>query len=152
MFAMGFAIGLVGVLLFFVFLLVPFMAFGLWWAWRARGLEQARKWPRTEATIQSAEVEVVHGTRRSSLKASICAFSYTVDGMRYSGRFSLLSGTRPADRPMRTLSLRTLVDQRLPLLYDPLRPRNWYIPMEHWRGYSLEQKMGIHSLRLYPRD
>jgi hypothetical protein len=152
MFAVGFAMGLLGVLLFFVFLSVPLMAVGLWWVWRAHSLEQARKWPRTEATIQSAEVEVLHGTRRSSLKASVCAFSYTVDGMRYSGRFSLLSGTRPEDRPMRTLPVRTLVDQKLPLLYDPVHPRKWYIPMEHWRGCSLEQKMGIHSVYLYPRD
>jgi hypothetical protein len=141
------AMGLLGVLLFFVFLAVPLMAVGLWWAWRSRGLEQAGKWPRTEATIQSAEVEIIRGTGGGALKAPVCAFSYTVNGLRYSGRFSLVSGTKPADHPVRTL-----VDQRLPLLYDPLHPKNWCIPMEHWRGYSLQQKMGIHSVRLYPRD
>jgi hypothetical protein len=142
-----FAMGLIGVLLFLVYMSVPLMFLVLWWAWRSRGLEQARKWPRTEAIIQSAEVQVKRGTRGAALKAPVCAFSYTVNGVRYSGRFSLVSGESASDS-----AVDQLVDQKLPLLYDPAHPKNWYIPMEHWRGYFLEQKMGVHSARRYPKN
>jgi Protein of unknown function (DUF3592) len=119
-----------------------------WLMWQMRRQEQAKDWPATEATIQSAELEVVQHSRYGSTQLPVCAFSYQVSGEYYSGRFSLLPNNgAAADFPVEAL-----VDRKLPIHYEPKRPGNWYIPLENFDGCELEQKLSPHLVRLFPKD
>ena len=119
--------------------------FAIWWWRKKREVDEARQWPQTEATVESAALETTTETRRSVLPTF--GFSYEVAGERYSGRFSLL---RPKTVPCESLLLH-MVGHKVQVHYDPQRPKIWFIPDELIEGCKVEQKMGPHVVALYPR-
>jgi hypothetical protein len=82
----------------------------------------ARSWPTVEATIQSAQREMV-GSGRYAVELPCYAFSYVVDGEYHSGRFGLVKAIGGAGAP-----LRDMVDKKLTIQYDPKRPSSFRIP------------------------
>jgi len=118
--------------------------FAVWWWRKQRQVEEARQWPRTEATVESAALET---TAESRALRPTCSFSYKVAGESYSGRFSLL---RPRTVDRESL-LRRMVGHKLQVHYDPQRPGVWFIPDELIEGCKVGQKMGPHLIALYPR-
>jgi len=118
-----------------------------WRTWQRSRLERAEQWPETEGTIESADVEVVAHSRSRDIELPVCAFCYKVDGEYYSGRFSLMPGTDPTEYPVRTL-----VDRKIPVRYDPQSPSKWFIPLKELDQCIIEQKIRPHFVRLYPKD
>jgi hypothetical protein len=86
--------------------------------WGQRRNQQKKTWPTVEATVQSAETELVNMGGRSKVSLPCCAFSYVIDGEYYSGRFGVTE-----DGPFKEL-----IDQKLTIHYDPKRPSSFYIP------------------------
>jgi hypothetical protein len=125
--------------------LTSLLTYVLWWQWQFKRLARSRQWPRAEAIIQSAQLEVIGQARGTALKLPVCAFSYSVGGRSYSGRFSLVPASNPEEFPVSAL-----LHQKLPLQYDPIHPENWQIPLDHCFGCSLEQRMGNPSARRLP--
>jgi hypothetical protein len=119
--------------------------FALWWWRKKREVDQARQWPQTEATVETAALEPVAQGRYTALPTF--SFSYKVAGEIYSGRFSL---ARPGTVPRESL-LTHMVGHKLQVHYDPQRPKVWFIPDELIEGCKVEQKMGPHVVGLYPR-
>jgi hypothetical protein len=82
---------------------------------------EAKSWPSTEATIQSAEIETVD-RGRSAVELPCFAFSYAVNGEYYSGRFSL-----SRDDARLPAFLREMIDQKVTIKYDPKRPGSFSV-------------------------
>src|SRR5947207_4975457 len=63
----------------------------VWWRWQVGTVRKAKRWPKTEATIQNVigAIEVVAQTKFNTLRLPVFAFSYQVQGEYYSGRFAL---------------------------------------------------------------
>lgn len=118
-----------------------------WHIWQKRRLSRAEKWPETEATIESADLEVVAHSRSREIELPVCAICYKVDGEYYSGRFSLVPGSGPTGYPVGTL-----INRKIPVRYDPQRLAEWYIPLKELDECVIEQKMRPHFVRLYPKD
>lgn len=91
--------------------------------WKASRDEAARNWPSAEATIQSAEMEEI-GTRYK-VELPCFAFSYSVDGEYYSGRFSLSAKEERAAGLMKEM-----INRKLTIQYDPQKPSSFSIPAE----------------------
>ena len=120
-----------------------------WWQWERRRVEQAKLWPSTEATIQSGDVEDVHGsTSEGPIQLPVFAFSYAVRGEYYSGRFALLRYTVDPGEP----AIPRIIGQKLTVNYNPSHPEEWFIPEEMFGGWRVKQKRGPHVIGLYPRD
>src|ERR1035437_5562425 len=90
-----------------------------------RRLNDAADWPETEATIQSAEMELVERVGHLREKLPFFAFSYVVDNEYYPGRF----GLRIAEDRASTL-MREWVDTKITVRYDPKRPSVFSLPDE----------------------
>jgi hypothetical protein len=134
----------------YLFALAGLGFFGYWIArfvlkmWR---LNRSRHWPTTEATIQSAEIEVVNSGKYIKSKLPCFAFTYSVNEETFSGRFSLEAWGEQAER-----SLKELLDRKLTVQYDPRKPEFWHIPSEVFAGFPLHQKLELWAGKLYPDD
>ena len=95
-----------------------------WIRWKAKRVGEAKNWPSTEATVQSAAMENV-GSNRNPVDLPCFAFSYSVEGEYYSGRFSLSAKGDRAD----TL-IKAMIDRKLIVQYDPKQPSSYFIPDE----------------------
>jgi hypothetical protein len=96
-------------------------------------------WLETEATIQDAVLERIDRYR----SYPSFAFSYSVHGEYFSGRFFLKANGDEAD-----WLLKTLLNQKFPVLYDPNNPTEWYIVQTIMAGYEIIQKLSAD----YPPD
>lgn len=110
-------------------------------------VDQAKSWPGTDATIQSSALEVVAHARYGEIELPCFAFSYVVGGQYYSGRFALMGlDDRPDDL------LKTLVDTKLRVNYNPKQPAQWHIPQDRIEGYQVEQRISAELAKLYPDE
>jgi hypothetical protein len=96
-------------------------------------------WLETEATIQDAVMERLD---RYTWFPSF-AFSYSVSLEFYSERFFL-----KADQEQSEELIKTLINQKFPIQYDPEDPSAWYIAQSTIAGYEIIQKLGSD----YPSD
>jgi Protein of unknown function (DUF3592) len=119
--------------------------FALEWRRGRREVDEARQWPQTEATIESAALEPPKEGRYALLPTF--GFSYEVAGERYSGRFSLLRSKTVSPESL----LLDMPGHKLQVHYNPQQPKLWFIPDELIKGCKVEQKMGPHVTALYPR-
>jgi hypothetical protein len=125
------------------FLTIPFV----WWLSRYMQLQNAKNWPSSEGTIQSAEIEIVNSARCIPIRLPVCAFSYDVNGNHYSGRISLLPYITSTE------SIPGLIiGKKLPVQYDPRHPSTYYIPLDEMEGCEVKQRIGPHLFRLYPKN
>lgn len=96
-------------------------------------------WLETEATIQSAAIE-----RLSKYTDDPgFAFSYSVGGEYFSGKFFLR-----ADQDQAEELTKTLLGHRFPVQYDPVNPSAWYIADETMAGCEIIQELSTE----YPSD
>ena len=120
-----------------------------WWRWQQLRMIKAQKeWPRTDATIQSARLETVASGRGSKIILPVFGFSYKVNDDYYSGYFSLMPYTVEYEDSI----LARMTNRVLPVCYNPEHPEKWLLPEQMIEGYKVEQKMGPHMLRFYPRN
>ena len=102
--------------------------------WIKSGQIQANSsaWPEIEATIQTVSLEPTNG--RSHDLVPCAAFSYQVNGEYYSGRFALaVSGEEAED------VAKQIKDSKVSILYNPISPSEFLIPLEQLHGYDLKQ-------------
>jgi hypothetical protein len=90
-----------------------------------RRTKDAASWPETQATIQSAEMELVERVGQMREEVPFFAFSYLVESEYYSGRF----GLRVPEHRAITL-MRELINAKITLRYDPSRPSVYRLPDE----------------------
>lgn len=108
--------------------------------WRVRN---ASTWPSTEATIEPpAQFSMQDKYRLNSLPTF--AFSYSVNGEYYGGRFSLLPYTAdPGDSLFERMKGR-----KLQIRYDPRDPKVWFIPDKLIEGCKVQQWIDSNVLAL----
>ena len=90
-----------------------------------RRIRDAADWPEAEATIQSAEMEIVARLGHQREELPFFSFSYVVDNEYYSGRFGLRVAEDQSD-----VLLRELIDTKVTVHYDPKRPSVFSLPDE----------------------
>jgi hypothetical protein len=90
-----------------------------------RRMKDAADWPDTEATIQSAGMELVERVGHIREEVPFFSFSYVVESEYYSGRFGLRV---PEDRA--TTLMRDWINAKIALQYDPRRPSVYRLPDE----------------------
>jgi hypothetical protein len=90
-----------------------------------RRLKDAADWPETEATIQSAKMELVERIGHLREELPFFVFSYVVNSEYHSGRF----GLRAAKDRMSSL-VRDWVGTKITVRYDPKRPSVYCLPDE----------------------
>jgi hypothetical protein len=90
-----------------------------------RRTKDAADWPETEATIQSAGMELVERVGHIREEVPFFAFSYVVESEYYSGRFGLRV---PEDRV--TTLMREWINAKIALQYDPNQPSVYRLPDE----------------------
>lgn len=83
------------------------------------------EWPETQATIQSAKMELVERVGHLREELPFFTFSYIVDSEYYSGRF----GLRVPEERANSL-IRDWIDTRVGVRYDPNRPSIYCLPDE----------------------
>jgi hypothetical protein len=96
-------------------------------------------WLETKAIIQDAVVERLD---KYTWYPSF-AFSFTVRGEYYSGRFFLKADVRQSEE-----LVKTLLNQEFPVQYDPNNPSAWYIAEATIAGFEIIQKLSSD----YPAD
>lgn len=96
-------------------------------------------WLETEATIQDAVIERVD--KYTSYPSF--AFSYSVKGGYFSGRFFL-----KADEEQSEDLIKTLIKESFPVQYDPNEPSAWFIAESTIAGCEIIQKLSPD----YPSD
>jgi hypothetical protein len=90
-----------------------------------RRTKDAPDWPETEATIQSAGMELIERVGHIREEVPFFAFSYVIGSEYYSGRFGLRA---PEDRA--TSLMREWIDTKFTLKYDPNHPSVYRLPDE----------------------
>jgi hypothetical protein len=118
-----------------------------WWLWQFRCVENAKRWPSTEATIQSGEVEASEFWERDLLRLPVFTFSYRVNEELYSGRFVLVPNMEPGES-----LIKQMIDRKLRIQYNPREPSSYFIPDAMIEGCEVKQKMDPHLIRVYPTD
>jgi hypothetical protein len=93
----------------------------------------------TKATIRDAVVERLD---KYTWDPSF-AFSFTVQGEYFSGRFFL-----KADQQQSEGLVKTLLNHEFPIQYDPNNPSAWYVAEPSIAGYEIIQKLSPD----YPAD
>lgn len=116
-----------------------------WWLLQFRRVEDAKRWPSTEATIQSGDEEVASTPGRGLLMIPSFAFSYKVNEQYYSGNFTLVPNTEPSES-----LIKRMIDRKLRIQYDPRQPSSYFIPNAIIEGCEVKQKMDPHLIRIYP--
>jgi len=89
-------------------------------------------WLECEAMIQDAVVERFDKYR----DYPSFAFSYVVHGEYFSGRFFLKADSEQSDG-----LIKTLLNRKFPVQYDPDHPSEWYLAEATIDGYEVIQKM-----------
>lgn len=118
-----------------------------WWLWQLRRFEGAKKWPGTEGTIESGDMEDASTTGRGLFKVPVFAFSYKVNEEFYSGYFTLLPGVEPGES-----LVKRLVDRKLRVQYNPRRPSMYFIPDSMIEGCEVKQKLDPHLFSVFPTE
>jgi hypothetical protein len=118
-----------------------------WWLWQYMRIQKTRGWPNTEATIQSADVEVASTYRRGVLRLPVCSFSYRVNGEYYSGRFTVVTNLDENES-----LVKRMIDRKFVVQYDPRRPSVYFIPDRRIDGCEVKQQMDPRVIRIYPSD
>jgi hypothetical protein len=136
-----------GISILVMVLSVPVLL-GVWWRWQLAKFEKAKRWPRTQATIQTGALEVVSSSRFDTFSLPVFAFSYQVRGEYYSGRFALRPYTVDYDESL----INRMIGRNLVVCHDPADPGRWLIPDEMIDGYKVEQKMSPRIVGYYPSD
>jgi hypothetical protein len=131
-----------------VLVLLGFPILVIWFCWKLYQKHKAKTWPATEATIQSGDLEVVNTARGMPIQLPAFAFTYLVNGERYSGRFAL----KPYISEPPAGFIDRMIGRKLQVLYNPAKPEQWYLPEDLLEGCKIEQKMGPHLVSLYPKD
>ena len=90
-----------------------------------RRTKAAADWPETEATIQSAGMELIERVGHIREAVPFFAFSYVVESEYYSGRFGLRV---PEDRA--TTLMREWINTKIALQYKPNQPSVYRLPDE----------------------
>ena len=96
-------------------------------------------WLETEATIQNAVIERLD---KYTWYPSF-AFSYSIGGEYYSGKFFLKANQEQSEE-----LIRTLLGHKFPVQYDPSDPSAWYIAEATISSYEIIQKLSTE----YPLD
>lgn len=96
-------------------------------------------WLETEATIQHAVVERLD---KYTWYPGF-SFSYSIRGEYFSGKFFLKANEKESDEV-----LKTLLNQKIPIQYDPENPSAWYLAQATIGGYEIVQKLSAD----YPPD
>jgi hypothetical protein len=137
----------IGILLLVAFVAVPVAICIWWWHFQRKRVERARRWPRTEAIIESGTLKELRGQYSHGL-LPLFTFSYKVAGEYYSGQFALtpyISDPGPS-------IVERIAGRKLNICYDPGRPERWFIPDELLEGCRVQQEIGPHVLRVYVPD
>ena len=90
-----------------------------------RRTKDAADWPDTEATIQSAKIELIERVGHVRELLPFFDFSYAVGNEYYSGRFGLRVEEDRANAVMREW-----VNTKITVRYDPNRPSIFSLPDE----------------------
>jgi hypothetical protein len=90
-----------------------------------RRTKHAADWPETEATIQSAKMELVERVGHIRERVPFFSFSYVVESEYYSGRFGLR-----VDEDRGNVLIREWIDTKVTLRYDPKQPSIFSVPDE----------------------
>jgi hypothetical protein len=104
-----------------------------------RKIADTADWLETEATIQDAVVERLD---KYTYYPGF-AFSYSVGGEYFSGRFFLKTTDEQSDE-----LLKSLLQHKFPVQYDPRNPSAWYIAQTTMEGCEIIQKLSTD----YPPD
>ncbi len=96
-------------------------------------------WIETEATIQSAGIERLD--KYTWLPGF--AFSYSVKGEYFSGKFFLESSEEQSQE-----LIKTLINQKLPVQYDPDKPSAWFLAENSIADCEIILELGSN----YPSD
>ncbi|HKN17089.1 MAG TPA: DUF3592 domain-containing protein [Candidatus Sulfotelmatobacter sp.] len=115
-----------------------------WWI-RAT---KAKRWPTSEATIESGGVEVVARNRHGKVELPVFAFSYRVGTGYYGGRFALLPYITDPDESI----IGRMIGRKVQVRYDPKDAAVWFIPDELIEGCKVEQKISQNFVNYPPRD
>jgi hypothetical protein len=118
-----------------------------WWLRQVWRVQNAKKWPSTEGTIQSADIEVASTYLRGVLSLPVCAFSYRINGEYYSGRFSLVPNMGSGEA-----LIQRSVGRKIRVRYNPRNPSVYFLPDEVMDGCEVRQKMKPHLFGIYPAD
>lgn len=113
---------------------------------RVNAVKKTKSWPSVEATVRSANLEVVRHLRFSDIQLPVFELSYVVGEKSYSERFALSMSREPLDSLMTKM-----VGRRLTVQYDPDHPSTCYIPGETLENCRIEQNIGS-QVRFYPRS
>ena len=89
-------------------------------------------WLEAEATIHGAAVQETPTGKAPSSPGF--AFSYSIHGEFFSGRFFLKADPNQSDQ-----LLKSLLNQKIPVQYDPDNPSSWYIAEATIAGYEIMQ-------------
>jgi hypothetical protein len=111
-------------------------------------LRRTKFWPKSWATIHSADMEVMELDSKTDIMLPCFTFSYVVADKEYSGRFSLFTNGEEEGQSV----AQQMVERKFEIRYNPKRPSAWYIPEKKMNGYEVEQKMGPHMENLAPED
>ncbi|MGH9560812.1 MAG: hypothetical protein ACRD3S_05090 [Terracidiphilus sp.] len=104
-----------------------------------KAIADTADWLDTEATIQDAVAERLD----RYISYPSFAFSYSVQGEYFSGMFFLKADEKQADE-----LIKTLLQRKFPVQYDPDNPSAWYIENANMEGYEILQKLSAD----YPPD
>jgi hypothetical protein len=107
--------------------------------WHGRVSKKAERWPSVEGTIESGKLEQVAGSGNYKVILPVFAFSYSVEGEYYSGRFALLPYITD---PFVTDSsfIEHMISRKVTVNHDPLKPDVWFIADKLIEGCKVEQK------------
>jgi len=96
-------------------------------------------WLEAEATIQDGAIERLD---RYTWYPGF-AFSYSVHGEYFSGKFFLKADQKQSDE-----LIKSLLNQKFPVQYDPNNRSAWYIEQTFMAGYEIIQRLSLD----YPPD
>jgi hypothetical protein len=116
--------------------------------WRRRRARQAKRWPTSEATIQSGGVEIVARNRYGNVELPVFGFSYQVGTVYYGGRFALLPYIADPGESL----IGRMIGRKMQVRYDPKDAAVWFIPDELIEGCKVEQKISRNLVNYPPRN
>ncbi len=118
------------------------------WMWHRKRVSAAKRWPISDATIETGCVEVVARTRQRVVELPVFSFSYRVGTEYYGGRFALSPYLSDPDE----LFISRMIGRKVQLRYDPKDAGVWFIPEKLIEGCKVEQKISAGFLNYPPID
>jgi len=113
---------------------------------RLNEAKKTKSWPAVEATVRSANVELVRHLRFGDIQLPVFELSYVVRDKPYAERFALSMCSETVDAVMNKM-----MGRRISVQYDPENPSICYLPGEQLEGCRIEQKIGS-SIHFYPKS